>query len=706
VRESRSLPPKRVLWALAVTVVVTVGLTAAFSASSSDGDASRLTITTPSNPRHDFVSGGDVLVRVTELGGQGANPRVALNGRDVTSEFVEQRDGSMLGLVSDLREGRNAITAQSGLRSAELTVTNHDLGGPILSGEQQEPFYCETTEFDLEPAEQPRCEAPTRVSYRYRQNDGDFVLLSDPDDPPGDVATVTVRGRELPYVVRVETGTINRAVYETAVLYDDTDPSPTDPAAEPGWNGKLVYTFGGGCNGGYHQGAVTGGVLNDLLLSRGYGVASSTLNVLEGNCSPVISAETAMMVKERFAEVYGPITHTIGWGGSGGAIQQYSIADAYPGILDGIVPGVTYADPVAVMRSVTDCGLLNSYFGGEGATFTAEERRAIAGYVDYSTCTSWGSFLSRITPTDSCGPAIPAADRWDITANPHGVRCSAAEQWVNQLGRDPRTGFVRAVLDNVGVQYGLAALESGEISAAQFVRLNAGIGGYNVLGDRVGRRMSADQKALAAAYESGLVNTTGLGLRTTPIIDQRTYVDKAGAIEDIHTSEMSYVMRERLRAANGTAKNQVIIVNAQEPEQQVEAQAYALEAMDRWLTAIAADPSDRDLATKVVANKPADLGDGCYESAGELLREDLEYRGDGKCAELYPVGLNPRLVAGEGLAMSTVKCQLRPIDFDDYPVRFTVAQQEELRAAFPDGVCEYGLVGVEERPASQTWRSY
>ena len=44
---------------------------------------------------------------------------------------------------------------------------------------------------------------------------------------------------------------------------------------EPGWNGRLVYTFGGGCNVGYHQGATTGGVLNDLFLSQGYAVATS-----------------------------------------------------------------------------------------------------------------------------------------------------------------------------------------------------------------------------------------------------------------------------------------------------------------------------------------------------------------------------------------------------------------------------------------------
>jgi hypothetical protein len=45
-----------------------------------------------------------------------------------------------------------------------------------------------------------------------------------------------------------------------------------------------------------------------------------------------------MMVKEHFIDLYGPVAYTIGWGASGGAIQQYDVADAYPGILDGIIP--------------------------------------------------------------------------------------------------------------------------------------------------------------------------------------------------------------------------------------------------------------------------------------------------------------------------------------------------------------------------------
>ncbi|MGH3185161.1 MAG: DUF6351 family protein, partial [Streptosporangiaceae bacterium] len=46
------------------------------------------------------------------------------------------------------------------------------------------------------------------------------------------------------------TGTIDRAVYQTAALFDGQDPSPLRP--DTNWNGKLVYTFDVGCNAGFH----------------------------------------------------------------------------------------------------------------------------------------------------------------------------------------------------------------------------------------------------------------------------------------------------------------------------------------------------------------------------------------------------------------------------------------------------------------------
>jgi hypothetical protein len=684
--------------------VATVLLTAALALNGLTGVTSAdhrpgLSVTVESNTQPEFVSGGDVLVRVAN----GDRVHVRANGRDVTSTFTPQPDGTVLGVVRGLRNGGNTITASAAKgKYGSVRVVNHRRSGPVFSGKQQVPYYCQTEPFGLEPAQQPLCDAPTVVRYRYRTTSGQFKPLADPATRPADLATTSVEGVTVPYIVRVETGVIDRAVYQFAALYDDTDPSPVKP--ETGWNGRLIYNFGGGCNSGYRQGAATADVLVDPFLSQGYAVASSTLNVLDNNCSPIISAEAAMMVKEHFLETYGPARHTIGWGGSGGAIQQYEIADMYPGILDGIIPGISFPDPLTTTASVTDCGLLNAYFAKGG--FTREQQRAVAGYIDYDTCVSWGAtFLNRTTATGSCDPIIPVETRWDPVTNPDGIRCSASEQWVNQLGRDPRNGFVRAVLDNVGVQYGLAALKSGQITPAQFAALNAGVGGYDFAGRQIPSRTEGDPRGLNSAYGADLVNSAGQGLRHTPIIDQRTYLDRI-PIGDIHSAEMSYVMRDRLRTANGTYANQVIIESSADPAQSTAAAVYELDAMDRWLTAIGDDTSRHDKAAKVIANKPRDLVDGCYVSATERIAEPLTYPSSGRCGQLYPVAANPRLVAGAKLTMSTIKCRLKPLDFADYPVAFTNDEKTLLRQAFPKGVCDYTRKGVSERTPRGTWQVY
>ncbi|MGH3378284.1 MAG: DUF6351 family protein [Actinoallomurus sp.] len=686
---------------MALALATAVPMVTYGPASAAPTPQARLSITSVSNPRPGLVSGGQVLIRVVPAGSRPTT--VTANGHDVATR--RQPDGSLLGLVTGLREGADSVEARQSGHRATLRVTNHPITGPVLSGRQQLPFYCETQAFGLPAAEQPYCAAPTQVSYQYRTTAGAYAPLPDPSTRPADLATATVDGRQVPYVVRVERGTIDRAVYEIAALYDGAAPSPVTP--DRSWNGKLVYTFGGGCNAGYHQGRTTGGVLNDLFLAQGYAVASSTLNVLDNNCSPIISAEAAMMVKEHFVESYGPVRHTIGWGGSGGAIQQYDIAENYPGIVDGIIPGVSFPDPLSTAGPVADCRLLDRFFAGTGAAFTAAQKKAIAGFNDYTTCPSWDqTFASRSTATGSCDPAIPVAARWDPVTNPGGVRCNSNEQLVNQLGRDPATGFVRSTLDNEGLQYGLAALKAGTITPAEFTALNAAVGGLDHTGEPVARRTVADPKALNAVYADDLVNAASQGLTRTPVIDQRTDLDLAGQFGDIHTTEWSFVMRQRLLRSTGTAAGQVIIESDASPAETTAAAVYELDAMDRWLTAIDADHSGRDLRHKVLADRPGDLGDGCYLSATTRIRQSLTYPPGGRCGAAYPVAADTRMAAGEGLSMDVMKCALKPLDFGDYPVTFTAAERKQLSATFRTGVCDHTRPGAGQRPPIGTWRTY
>jgi hypothetical protein len=98
--------------------------------------------------------------------------------------------------------------------------------------------------------------------------------------------------------------------------------------------------------------------------------------------------------------------------------------------------------------------------------------------------------------------------------------------------------------------------------------------------------------------------------------------------------------------------------------------------------------------------------DGCFGPDGTLVHEKLTYGGSGTCAAMFPVASNTRLVAGEPLAMPDTKCALKPLNFADYPVSFSAAQQAELRAAFPTGVCDYRRPGPGAHRPAGAWLSY
>ena len=90
---------------------------------------------------------------------------------------------------------------------------------------------------------------------------------------------------------------------------------------------------------------------------------------------------------------------------------------------------------------------------------------------------------------------------------------------VNVWGRDPKTGFARRPLDNVGIQYGLGALNAGKITVAQFLDVNEKIGGFDIDGNMVAERMVADPIAVRAAYRTGRVNQAQGGM--APRADHR-----------------------------------------------------------------------------------------------------------------------------------------------------------------------------------------
>lgn len=676
-----------------------------------------------------LVTGGNVLVQIgVPRDAQPNRTRVELNGRDISASFrVDARARTLTGLVTRLKPGKNRIEVSSGHKGrnvSKLTLVNHPATGPVFSGPHQKPFQCETAVFPLPviggtlgPSLDDDCSVATRVDYVYMSTDGTLKPLADPTTRPSDLATTTTaNGRTVNFIVRIETGTINRAIYELAVLHDPVlDPQPSPWAHPAGWNKRLLYSYGGGCGTGYHQGQFQGTSLSvvnsnltgNLAIAAGYAVAASSLNVFGVTCNDVISAETTMMVKEHFIETFGVPFSTLGIGASGGSMQVHLISHNYPGLLDGIVPARSFPDTLTFEKPYQDCDLLVNAFNTSALAWTIEQKAAVAGHRTFQYCsgnTVWGKLVDPNFPSPlprdtfpGCPPALPESARYDATTNPNGVRCTLYDNMINVYGTDPRTGFARRPIDNVGVQYGLKALNEGAISADQFIDLNARIGGYDVDGNYAPQRTAANRTGLRIAYQTGRINS-GRGLDAIPIIDSRAYREEVG---DVHDAVRSHVMRARLIKANGHADNQIIVVADLSLNYMPQIYFDYVVRMDEWVTGIKRDSSRwLSAAEKVLRNKPRDLVDGCHVASGEKVNDIAT------CSKLYPVSLEPRLVAGEPMADDVMKCQLRPVRRADYAGALSDEQFARLRTAFPDGVCDYGRRGVEQQRQKDKWLAY
>jgi hypothetical protein len=668
--------------------------------------------------RADLVSGGDVLVEVVlPAGVDTAHVRMTVDGRDVTDAIAVRSDGRMVGLVEGLDVGRNRLVATLPDGSgAQLDLTNHPIGGPLFSGPQIQPWICATDEHDMGPAVDEQCNAPTTIRWMYRSVVTGHYHAYDPASPPPDVATTTTdEGHEVPYVVRIERGTANRGMYEVAVLHDPDQ--PWEPwAPQRGWNGKLHIPFGGDCTAKHVQSGppndylptdadtfVLHSVLIDRALSRGYAVATSSLNVLGWNCNDVVSAEALVMLKEHIAETYGEIRFTTAEGCSGGSMQQTWIAANYPGLLDGIQPACSFPDVWQTAQQAEDCHLADHVFDDRSPHLWADpaDQAAATGFASVGPCRyRWDPPAEELSysniwwdPTTGCGlEGEDAAVVYHPTDNPGGVRCSLPDYQVNLWGRREVDGFANLPFDNVGVQYGLEALESGAITAEQFVDLNAHIGGMTVDRAIQTERSVADHAAVIRAHRGGRI-VSGVGLDAVPIIDIRPH-----SPHEIHSDVHSYSLRDRLDAANGHHDNQIIwITPVIAPDVTIADLAFDL--LDRWLTAIEADDSDRTAAQKVVANKPTDAVDGC--GAGGEITTDF-----GACQQLFPRYGTPRIASGGPLADDAVKCALAPLDRAVHPGTFTDAQWATLAATFPDGVCDRGRPGIGQGPPVGTWQTY
>ncbi|MFL5310903.1 MAG: DUF6351 family protein [Myxococcales bacterium] len=742
-----------------------------------EDEGGSLRIKTLSN-RADLISGGDAYVEIVAPKPQLAGAiSVKLNGRDVRDAFAVRANGRMLGVVTGLVDGENVLIASVAKtnQSARLVITNHPIGGPVIAGPQTQPFVCATPVAQPATATSPatnasglsgrardgdpQCNIATELKLYYKTNalrpPACANSLPDPNPPATPPAVppppscfkpfsasatdidTTITGR--PYIVRVERGTIDRGIYDIAVLFDPTqDWKPWAP--QSGWNGKVVYTFGASTGQPRRQFRSEQSWTDDNALTRGFMVVDNSMNDSLFNSNRVYNAEALMMTKEHIIETYGEIRYTMGNGCSGGSIQQLTAASIFPGLLDGIQPTCTYPDSETTGMEVSDCALLVNYFNSTTfATLTAgltqaqinDKKIAIAGHLDQTACWGWnntfgsnnkpGQFVPNIVFNGVTGAAAPLgaprnncqllpAQVYDPIANPTGTRCGSWDNSISIWGAAPGTvNRGRSTADNIGIQYGLKALARGAISPEEFVALNEKIGGFTPDTVPSPGRTVADEEALRIAYTTGIVSAGQLG--ETPIIDVRGFDEVtnnlgAGPLFGIHQIWRSYALRARLDRANGNHENHVFW---RFPTTLLAPAAFTLQSfltMDKWLANIEADTSDAPRERKVIRNKPKEAFDFCVLSTDPAIA-DADHAT--KVTDFSVCDADPRLVkhasprqvAGGPIAEDILKCKLKSLDFDDPAygrATFTADQKDRLRAVFAHGVCDWDERGVNQRP--------
>jgi hypothetical protein len=687
--------------------------------------------------RPDLVSGGDVRIAVDVPRAARSTLRITLNGHDVTKRFTALRPTRYEAVLTGLRAGSNSLRATARGYAGSLVVTNRSAGGPVISGPQTAHYRCQAGARDRQ------CNQPATYTYLYRSTNPLRAGLQpyDPAAPPSDVATTTTdQGVTVPFVVRREDGFQDRDRYTIITLWQPGRSwSPFKPQRQ--FNHKLLITHGGGCGASYapgeppledYSGTIPAGIPGltpsyVTALGKGFAVISTALDNTGHNCSVALNAESVMMAKERFVERYGTIRYAIGTGCSGGSIAQHTVANAYPGIYQGLVTTCSYPDVLTAGAQFADYHMLRLYFEdptrwAPGVVWSPTQFAAVEGHVSHlnAIVSDEGLFKEALNPEAECdGTLAPVAGdtttRYDSEINPGGVRCSVLDLLVNLLGRRPASawsaqekaighGFGGLPFANTGVVYGLGALRDGSITPAQFVDLNVKVGGLDVDSQPTAGRIAGDPASVANAYRTGLVNEA-------TNMSQVAMINHGGPDPGIaHDYAHAFWTEDRLQRAQGHTDNRVMWFGVTPLIGDPRWATEAFEEMDRWLTAVEADKTDRPLSRRITAARTKlGITDRCANVPGVLETQGTDDEVDCVLPESLQLRLStPREVAGGDRLNDVLSCRLKPLtrtSVDVGPLPLSDAQYAELAAVFPHGVCDYSQPGVGQQPA-QTWLTY
>ncbi|GLX78338.1 hypothetical protein tinsulaeT_16780 [Thalassotalea insulae] len=640
-----------------------------------------------------------------------------------------------------------------------IALGDHGPSESLYAGPNQYPFYCMTLNSDLgQPLVDNQlgygvpvyqdinkknviigyskdCNARSRIQYFVADQQNNIYQLNE------SIPTEQLNNGS---IFRVEQGTINRFIY--TLVMPVTSSEIGDRLAQSQWNKRLIYQFNGGSGIGYRQGRQLASKVIDRQLEQlraGYAVISSSGNRTSYTYNMLLAEDTARRVKRQFVSLYGEPLYTVGIGGSGGGLAQYLIGQNSQGILDGLIPLYSYPDMITQTTYALDCDLLNNYF-----TFRADNRRKwrdwskrqlIEGMNALNNFPQRAAYLQPMNQLlAGFVPNMPQGNSECINGyfglssfinnpqqgfirnffHPQVVKNTKWSYWQDigyLLGLDQQ-GYGLSTWDNVGVQYGLAALVANEISVEEFLDINQKIGAWkpqpqmtaedlhtpfgrkipiwlSLWGNQnitevvngVAPRHQGSIMAMQAAYRSGQVF---IGKVSLPVIDVRHYLEND---LDMHHVSASFYSRLRIDSAMEQHQHHVIWISHKDynPVNQ------AFNLMDQWLLALRGST-----LADVVAAKPEQLMDTCFDQQGDIIAQgegvfdgQWNQSATGMCEREYPMFSTSRIQAGANWAGDMFKCPLIPvteaIERGFYGQHLMTQHLGELKQIFPDGVCDY-----------------
>ena len=135
--------------------------------------------------------------------------------------------------------------------------------------------------------------------------------------------------------------------------------------------------------------------------------------------------------------------------GYGMTNPQHTIANAYPGIYQGLVTTCSYPDTLTAGAQFADYHLLRKYFEdpsrwSDGVVWSPTQMAEVEGHLTHmnAVVADEGLFKAALNPENDCSGTVDTvpgdpSTRYDSETNPAGVRCSVLDIMVNLLGRRP-----------------------------------------------------------------------------------------------------------------------------------------------------------------------------------------------------------------------------------------------------------------------------